>query len=100
MEWIGAPSAKSTAVIYDNNLCITQESSNLKVTHGNPGTEQGQGRKRRNVIMKMLDIGWTKKWSNGAKAYQQDLVSVLANAPETVLHTELVRTFIDDLYGE
>lgn len=90
MEWIGAPSAKSTAVIYDNDLCITQKSSNLKVTKGDPGTQQGQGRKRRNVIMKMLGLDWTKKWSNGARAKLQDLVSVLANAPEAVLHTELV----------
>ena len=48
----------------------------------------------------MLNIAWIKTWSDGKLATLQDLVSVLANAPESVLHTELVRTFIDDFYGE
>ena len=48
----------------------------------------------------MLNITWIKTWSDGKFATLQDLVSVLANAPESVLHTELVKTFIDDFYGE
>ena len=48
----------------------------------------------------MLNITWIKTWTDGKCATLQDLVSVLANAPESVLHTELVKTFIDDFYGE
>lgn len=47
----------------------------------------------------ILSIVWMKKWSDGSDATIQDLVSVLANAPESVVHTELVRTFIDDFYN-
>jgi hypothetical protein len=48
----------------------------------------------------MLPMSWTKKWDDGKEATKQQLVSVIANAPESVLHTELVRTFIDNFYGD
>ena len=81
-------------------MLITQESANFKITDGNPGTHQGSGRKVKEIILMILSITWIKTWSDGARATIQNLVSVLANAPESVLHTELVRTFIDDFYDE
>ena len=48
----------------------------------------------------MLPMSWTKKWDDGKEATKQQLVSVIANAPESVLHTELVRTFIENFYGD
>ena len=51
-------------------------------------------------MLMMLKTGWMKKWSDGTSATIQDLISVLALAPESVLNTELVRTFIDDFYDK
>ena len=48
----------------------------------------------------MLSLAWIKTWSDGRSATIQDLFSVLAHAPESVVQTELVRTFIDDFYDE
>ena len=74
--------------------------ANQIVTNYNPGTHPGSGRKRKEVEVRMLLMRWIKKWSDGTKATKQQLVSVLANAPESILHTELVRTFIENFYGE
>ena len=43
---------------------------------------------------------WTYMWSDGTEATKQHLVSVIAKAQESVLSTELVRTFIDNFYDE
>ena len=79
---------------------MTEELANLKITDYNVGTQSGSGRKVKPVEVMMLLIAWIQTWSDGTVATLQNLVSVLANAPESVLHTELVRTFIDNFYGE
>ena len=48
----------------------------------------------------MLFLGWVNTWADGKAATLQELVSVLANAPESIMQTELVRTFIDDFYDK
>ena len=48
----------------------------------------------------MIPMNWTKILSDGTNATKQQLVSVLASAPEFVLQTEFIRTFIDDFYDE
>ena len=79
---------------------MTEELANLKITDYNLGTQSGSGRKVKPVEVMMLLIAWIQTWSDGTVATLQNLLSVLDNAPESVLHTELVRTFIDDFYGE
>ena len=48
----------------------------------------------------MLEMLWTYRWSDGTEATKQQLVSVIAKAQESVLNTELVRTFINNFYDE
>ena len=66
---------------------MTEDLANHIVTNYNPGTHTGSGRKMKEVEISMLLMAWIKKWSDGTKATKQQLVSVIANAPESVLDT-------------
>ena len=71
---------------------MTEELANRLITDDNPGTETGSGRRVKEVDVMMLDMSWTKRWGDGAEATKQQLVSVIAKAPESVLYTLLVKT--------
>ena len=48
----------------------------------------------------MLFVSWTKKSDDGTPANDKDLISVIADAPDIALQTELVATFIENFYRE
>ena len=96
----GGATYKSSVGFYSNSAHMTEAKANQLITNNNPGTHSGSGRKLKEVIVTMLEMRWIKRLSDGTKATKQQLVSILASAPESILITELVKTFIDNFYDE
>ena len=61
---------------------ITQEQANLQITDGEPGSGQGTGRKNKLIVLKMFNIEWIFKKSDGSSTNIGDLMQILSRAPE------------------
>ena len=96
----GGATFKSSVGFYSNSAHMTESKANQLITNNNPGTHSGSGRKKKEVILTVLVTKFMKRLSDGTKATKQQLVSILASAPESILITELVKTFIDNFYDE
>ena len=58
----------------------------------------GSGRKVRSVTVKMLPSGWIFKNSSGEDTSYQDLADVLSRTPDSLLHTDLMKTLVESFY--
>ena len=61
---------------------ITQEQANFQITDGEPGSGQGTGRKNKLIVLKMFNIEWIFKKSDGSSTNIGDLMQILSRAPE------------------